>query len=142
MVTCRGSVWWRTSSLGGSCTAVPLCTSEHAGARVSTVVARARFLGDASVVGFWFLYYIGNGCEHVVHASEHSAESSSAVAGATRFLEAAFWSLERDGTRVSDFIEQSIDWREKIKADRLRKEDVLDQGSKGAIIVKGHDLSR
>eukprot|EP00903_Cladosiphon_okamuranus_P010915 g10310.t1 len=58
-----------------------------------------------------------------------------------RFLEAAFWSLEHNGTRVSDFIEQSIDWREKIKADRLRKEDVIDQGGNGAIIVKGHDLS-
>ena len=57
-------------------------------------------------------------------------------------MEAAFWSLERDGTRVSDFIEQSIDWRERIGADRLRKEDVLDQGRKGAILVKGHDLSR
>lgn len=61
---------------------------------------------------------------------------------ATRFLEAAFWALEHDGTRVSDFIEQSISWREKIGADRLRKEDVFDEGIKGAIIVKGHDLSR
>lgn len=83
--------------------------------------------------------------------SRHSTEAClplplplpPAIATATaRFLEAAFWSLERDGTRVSDFIEQSIDWREKIGADRLRKEDVVDQGNKGAIIVKGHDLSR
>ncbi|CAM9712566.1 unnamed protein product [Ectocarpus sp. 13 AM-2016] len=59
-----------------------------------------------------------------------------------RFLEAAFWSLEHDGKRVSDFIEESIAWREKIGADRLRKEDVVDQGCRGAIIVKGHDLSR
>ncbi|CAM9153266.1 unnamed protein product, partial [Hapterophycus canaliculatus] len=59
-----------------------------------------------------------------------------------RYLEAAFWSLERDGKRVSTFIEESIAWREMIGADRLKKEDVVDQGEKGSIIVKGHDLSR
>lgn len=64
------------------------------------------------------------------------------VNACARFLEAAFWSLEHDGQRVSDFIEESIVWREKIGADRLRKEDVLDQGKNGAIIVKGHDRSR
>ncbi|CAN0191654.1 unnamed protein product [Pylaiella littoralis] len=58
-----------------------------------------------------------------------------------RYLEAAFWSLEHDGHRVSRFIEETIAWREKVRADRLRKEDVLDEGKKGAIIVKGHDLS-
>lgn len=57
-------------------------------------------------------------------------------------MEAAFWCLEHDGQRVSDYVEASIAWREKIGADRLRKEDVIDQGKKGAIIVKGHDRSR
>ncbi|CAM9891454.1 unnamed protein product [Scytosiphon promiscuus] len=59
-----------------------------------------------------------------------------------RYLEAAFWSLERDGKRVSDYVEESIAWRETIGADRLKKEDVIVQGGKGSIIVKGHDLSR
>lgn len=73
------------------------------------------------------------------YASIMTMKCNSACA---RFLEAAFWSLERDGERVSDFIEESIIWREKIGADRLRKEDVLDQGNKGAIVVKGHDRNR
>lgn len=59
-----------------------------------------------------------------------------------RFLEAAYWSLEQDGKRVSDLIEESIAWRETVGAHRLRKEDVAAVAGKGAILVKGVDLRR
>lgn len=59
-----------------------------------------------------------------------------------RFLEAAFWSLECDGKRLSDFIEESIAWREAIGAHRLLGKDVAEQGHNGAILVKGHDRNR
>lgn len=60
-----------------------------------------------------------------------------------RFLEAAFWSLEHDGgKRVSEFIENTIAWRESIGAHCIRKEDVAMLGAKGTIFVKGHDLHR
>lgn len=66
----------------------------------------------------------------------------SAVVVVLRFLEAAFWSLEHDGRRLSDLIEESIAWRESTRANRLGKEDVFAQGSSGTILVKGHDLDR
>lgn len=59
-----------------------------------------------------------------------------------RFLEAAYWSLEHDGKRVSDFVADSIAWRESVGAHRLKKEDVAAEGAKGTILVKGHDLQR
>lgn len=59
-----------------------------------------------------------------------------------RFLEAAYWSLEHDGKRVSELIEESIAWRETVGAHRIRKENVAAVGIKGAILVKGIDLRR
>lgn len=59
-----------------------------------------------------------------------------------RFLEAGYWSLEHDGKRVSDSLADSIAWRESVGANRLKKEDVVAEGTKGTILVKGHDLHR
>lgn len=61
---------------------------------------------------------------------------------AVRFLEAAYWSLEHDGKRVSELVEESIAWRETVGAHRIRKEDVAAVGVKGTILVKGVDLRR
>lgn len=59
-----------------------------------------------------------------------------------RYLEAAYWKMEGDGKRVVDTLEESIAWRESVRAHKLRKEDVIVRGAKGAILVKGHDLQR
>lgn len=61
---------------------------------------------------------------------------------AVRFLEAAYWSLEHDGRRVSDVVAESIAWRETVGAHRIRKENVAAVGAKGTILVKGVDLRR
>ena len=59
-----------------------------------------------------------------------------------RYLEGAYWKMEHDGKRVVDVFEETIAWRESVRAHKLRKEDVVLRGAKGAILVKGHDLQR
>lgn len=60
----------------------------------------------------------------------------------SRFLEGSYWSLEHEGKRVVDTITEAIAWRELLGVHKIRKEDVADYGTNGAILVKGHDLQR
>lgn len=50
--------------------------------------------------------------------------------------------MEHEGKRVVDAITEAIAWRELLGVHKIRKEDVADYGTNGAILVKGHDLQR
>lgn len=72
----------------------------------------------------------------------HSVGLCPVCRGPSRFLEASFWSLEHEGKRVVDAIDEAIAWRESAGLDRLSAVDVSDHGANGAILVKGYDLER
>lgn len=59
-----------------------------------------------------------------------------------RFLEAYYWSLEHDGKRVVDAVDEAISWRELSGVHLITRDDVASYGASGGILVKGHDLER